>query len=144
MERKIQDIKQFNRFYLRMMVLFSMYTDVSSYSATEAMILYEISHTKNCTASYLTNYFNFDKGYISRIIRKFSRNNVIKRRPSEEDRRVQYIELTEKGRDVLEELSFKADENVQHMIKHVDENDVTKLIKAMKQIELILNNNNKG
>ncbi|HLS20506.1 MAG TPA: MarR family winged helix-turn-helix transcriptional regulator [Bacillota bacterium] len=144
MERKIQDIKQFNRFYLRMMGLFSMYTDVSSYSATEAMILYEISHTKNCTASYLTNYFNFDKGYISRIIRKFSRNNVIKRRPSEEDRRVQYIELTEKGRDVLEELSFKADENVQHMIKHVDENDVTKLIKAMKQIELILNNNNKG
>lgn len=144
MEKKIQDIKQFNRFYLRMMGLFSMYTDVSSYSATEAMILYEISHTKKCTASYLSIYFNFDKGYISRIIRKFSRNGVIRRRPSDEDRRVQYIELTLKGRDVLNELTLKANENVKQMIENVDENKVIKLIEAMKQIELILNNNNKG
>lgn len=127
-----------------MMGLFSLYNDVSSYSATEAMILYEINNEKNCTASYLADYFSFDKGYISRIISKFSRNDVIVRVPSEKDRRIQHLKMTKKGREVLDELATKANANVTQMIKHVKDEDVLELIKAMKQIEIILSKKSKG
>ncbi|HLR74929.1 MAG TPA: MarR family winged helix-turn-helix transcriptional regulator [Virgibacillus sp.] len=144
MEKNIQQIKRFNRFYIRMMGLFSLYNDVSSYSATEAMILYEINHKKNCTASYLADYYSFDKGYISRIISKFTRNNVVTKVPSERDRRIQHLEMTPKGKEVLDELATKANANVARMIKDVEKEDVVELIQAMTQIEKILNKNNKG
>ena len=60
-DNKIQDIKRFNRFYTRAMGLFNIYTDKSEYSATEALILFQISTNKDCTAAYLSTFFLLDK-----------------------------------------------------------------------------------
>ena len=141
MEKKIQAIKHFNRFYLSMMGLFSQYSDKSSYSSTEAMILYEISSKRDCTASYLATHYGFDKGYISRIINKFTKQGLIERMPSKKDRRVQYLELTEKGEKVLGDLSTEANAHVKEMIKNIDHDELNELIHAMQRIKQLLSNN---
>lgn len=139
----IQKIKKFNRFYLRIMGLFALYTDESPYSATEALILFEINNKKQCTASYLAEYFLFDKGYISRILNKFESRNIIKRIPSEQDRRIKFIEITKKGGDDLKELSTKASSGVANLIEYIDQKDVKDLIHAMEKIEEILSQENR-
>ncbi len=138
MNEEIKQIKQFNRFYVRKMALTSIYTDKTSYSSTEAMILHEIEHKENCTASYLVEAYLFDKGYISRILRKLEKSGVITRTPSQEDRRVHILEMTSKGRRDLEKLSMRASANVKRMIEEVKDEDIQKLIESMQTIEQLL------
>lgn len=141
MKKHIGEIKKFNRFYIRMMGLFNLYTDESSYSATEALILFEIHSFPDCTASHLSEYFLFDKGYISRIIKKFEENQVISRVPSKEDRRKQYLEITQAGKEDLDELMSKANLNVENMVKDISEVELSELISSMNKIEKILTQN---
>ncbi len=137
-EKNIQDVKRFNRFYTRTMGLFNIYTDESPYSATEALILFEISTRKDATAAYLSNYFLLDKSYMSRILKHFERDGLIVKSFSEEDRRIQYIELTDIGGEALNSLADKASLNVQSMIDGISEEEIEVLIESMQKIEKIL------
>lgn len=138
MEEHIQKIKRFNRFYLNVVGLYSQYTDGSPYSLAEAMILFEISNSDKCTASKLSEYFNFDKGYVSRILNKLREQGLINRISSDNDKRKKYLHITGEGKVVLEQLSKNASENVRRMIEEIDTNEVNVLIKSMEQIESIL------
>ncbi|WP_100010179.1 MarR family winged helix-turn-helix transcriptional regulator [Lentibacillus sediminis] len=141
MENNIKEIKQFNRFYVRVMGLLSLYNDQNPYSATEAMILFQIQATTDCTASFLSDYYLFDKGYISRILKKFVNKGLIKKVPSAIDRRSQHLLITEKGEDELHALEKNADKSVEKMIAGILEDDLDKVIKSMKQIEEVLKKN---
>lgn len=134
----VEKIKRFNRFYLRIIGLFSFYTDESPYSVTEALILFEINNKRDCTASYLAEYFFFDKGYMSRILNKFERLELIKRIPSEQDRRIKHLEMTPKGGEVLKGLANKASLDVARMIESINSKDIDNLIQSMETIEKIL------
>lgn len=141
MQKKIaiDKIKKFNRFYFRMSGLFSLYSDESPYSPTEAMILFEINRLcTKCTASYLSNYFMLDKGYISRILNRFEQKQLIVRTTSEDDKRVKHLKLTEEGVRVLNDLANQASQDVAKLIKDIDEEDLKLLINAMETIERIL------
>jgi DNA-binding MarR family transcriptional regulator len=140
-DKVIQDIKKFNRFYTRVSGLFNVYTDESPYSASEALILFEISFCKDCTAAYLSNFFRLDKSYMSRMLKHFERDGIIAKRVSEEDRRIQHIELTDKGIVALKSLSEKANLTVQSMIDNISEDEIHVLIDSMQKIEKVLNKN---
>ncbi len=137
-DQYIQDIKRFNRFYTRVMGLFDLYTDESPYSATEALILFEISNQEKCTAAFLSEHFLLDKGYVSRMLKRFDQEGLIGRITSESDRRIQYINLTKIGEEALMSLAEKASGNVRKMIEGISEEEVKRLIESMQQVENIL------
>ncbi|MFA1820086.1 MarR family winged helix-turn-helix transcriptional regulator [Virgibacillus oceani] len=138
---KIEKIKRFNRFYLNMIGLYAQYTDGSPYSMSEAMIMFEIDQMNKCTATHLSEYFSFDKGYVSRIINKLIKDKVIERVSADDDRRIKYLLITEHGKKELQLLSDRASENVRGMIEKVDEKEIEMLIKSMQNIEAILSKN---
>lgn len=138
MTKDIQAIKKFNRFYVKEMGIFNLYADKSSYSATEAMFLFEIHNTEKCTVSYLTKEFLFDKGYVSRIVKNFEKKGIVRKIASEEDGRVYFIEITDKGGDDLRFLQARANEKVEETIENLEREDVEELIKAMERIEELL------
>jgi len=144
MEAQIQKIKQFNRFYLNVIGLYTQYTDGSPYSASEAMILFEINRRVNCTAAELSEFFNFDKGYVSRIINKFCEQDLILRISSKEDKRKKYLHMTKNGELVLKDLSNKASDNVRRMIKEINSEEMNTLIQSMEEIERILTKSKGG
>ena len=137
-DKIVQDIKRFNRFYTRAMGLFNLYTDKSEYSATEALILFQISTNKDCTAAFLSSFFQLDKSYMSRILKRFEKNGLISKSVSTEDRRIHHIELTRAGGDVLKSLADKASLNVLEMIDGISEEEIEVLIDSMKKIENVL------
>lgn len=140
MTREVQAIKKFNRFYVKEMGIFNLYADKSSYSATEAMFLFEISNNKECTVSHLAKEFLFDKGYVSRIIKNFEKKGVVRKVASEEDGRVYFLRITDKGGDDLNFLQARANERVEETIRDLEKKDVEELIKAMERIEELLTN----
>lgn len=138
---KIEKIKRFNRFYLNMIGLYAQYTEGSPYSMSEAMIMFEIDQTNECTATHLSEYFSFDKGYVSRIINKLMKQNIIERASADFDKRIKYLMMTERGKQELQFLSNRASKNVRRMIEEIDNEEIEMLIKSMQKIEIILSKN---
>ncbi|WP_042475136.1 MarR family winged helix-turn-helix transcriptional regulator [Bacillus ndiopicus] len=134
----IEDVKHFNRFYTRAIGIFNLYNSSSKYSATEAMILYEIKNTEDCTASYLSEYFQLDKSTISKALSKLSKNSLVNKKVYEQDKRVQILFLTKEGEDVLNYLASEASNVVGNIVENVTDAEAIDLLEAMKVIERIL------
>src|SRR5215212_9667333 len=86
-ERRVRDVRCFNRFWTRQIgVLREGYLE-SPFSLTEVRVLYELAHEEETTASELAEELGLDAGYLSRILRGFQRQGLIRKRPSEADGR---------------------------------------------------------
>lgn len=134
----IHAIRKFNRFYTNILGLLDQHMLDSEFSLSEARVLYEIGHTENCTAKKLIEELSIDPGYLSRIIKRFEKHNLIYRIQSAEDGRLFYLHLTEGGTTILARLDAVSDQQVYQMVNSLVEQDQKKLADSMKNIETIL------
>ena len=130
-----EEIRRFNRYYNRIMGISKRYTDESKFSATEALILYEISNKPNCTAALLCELFSLDKGYLSRILKKFEGDELLQRIPSKEDKRVFLLFITKKGEEELQKLVGGSNAIVDNLIENIPDDKKLELIESMRKIE---------
>lgn len=131
-------IRKFNRFYLSVMDFYENHYLNSDYSITESRVLYELYEREGCTADDIIRRLHLDKGYLSRIIKRFEKGELLKRQRSELDARSYKIRLTEKGKGITEELIERSDQGIRRLTEHLSKNECFKLGKAMDTIEKIL------
>ena len=93
----IAAIRKFSRFYTRQLGLLAESTHASPYSLSEARVLYELAHGRDITASDLIRELGLDAGYLSRMLKRFEDQGLIRRAPAEDDARRAIITLTRKG-----------------------------------------------
>jgi DNA-binding MarR family transcriptional regulator len=135
----IEKVRRFNRFYTRVIGVNNQYTDKTKYSSTEAQILYEISIKDRCTAVYISDFFNLDKGYLSRLLKRFEMEQLIRKVSSLEDKRISYLHITDKGIDELHLLIDSSNQIVKKMIAKIPKDRLNELIQSMRTIEGIFN-----
>lgn len=68
---------------------------------------------------------HLDKGYLSRIIRRFEKEELLKRQKSEIDARSYKIHLTRKGIGITEELIERSNQGIRRLTEHLYEEDYT-------------------
>ena len=112
----IQEIRAFNRFYTNIIGLLDRHILNSNYSLPEVRILFEIYHHSELTASDIIDFPDIDKGYLSRILKRFEKNIIIKKVTSISDKRAVIIELTAKGKKEFEALDNSANKQVENVI----------------------------
>jgi Transcriptional regulators len=134
----IQKIREFNRFYARFLGLFDKYALETEYSMTEARVIGEIGRNEGCTANSIAKYLDIDRSYMSRIMDKFERFELIQKKNSEVDSRKQTLWFTSKGRDVFLTLEKKSDEQVKIIIEAMNKQELNEIQKAMRQIKDLL------
>src|SRR5688500_7288782 len=83
----VEAIRAFNRFYTRETGLLQRGLLESPYSLTDVRVLYELAHKKDLTATELTNSLGIDPGYLSRLLRTFEKNEMVRRKRSPGDGR---------------------------------------------------------
>ncbi|MDR6940928.1 MarR family winged helix-turn-helix transcriptional regulator [Mucilaginibacter pocheonensis] len=140
MDRKeqIQKIRAFNRFYTDLIGLLDNQLLHSDYSLAEARIFYEIVMGKSISASDIIAKLNIDKGYLSRILKKFEKQGLLCKEPSKSDARIAYLSLTAAGLQVFKGLDRASDEQIRHLVDRLDEQKVIELVGHMKSIFTIL------
>ncbi|TGU95831.1 MarR family transcriptional regulator, partial [Mesorhizobium sp. M00.F.Ca.ET.186.01.1.1] len=79
-KQSISDIRQFNRFYTKILGLFNDQILETNYTLTEARVLFEISERTECIANNLVQELRIDRSYMSRILRKFEREELIEKK----------------------------------------------------------------
>lgn len=117
LERHIADVRSFNRFYTKRIGALSEGYLNSKFSLVETRVLYELAHSDECTAKELSLELGVDAGYMSRILRSFEENGLIKRVGSKKDRRQSLIMLTAKGRKQFASLNKGAYDDVAELLE---------------------------
>lgn len=107
----------------------------SGYSLTEARILFEISKTDACTANQLCSVLDVDRSYMSKIINKFEKNELIRRSVCDTDNRNIEIHMTEKGIHVFHELNDHANQQIDDLISKLTSGECEKLIDSIRTVK---------
>ncbi|WP_291300702.1 bifunctional helix-turn-helix transcriptional regulator/GNAT family N-acetyltransferase [Desulfosporosinus sp. BICA1-9] len=137
-DNKIDQVREFNRFFTRKIGVLREGLLHSSYSLTEVRILFEIANSDNPTATKLSRALGLDAGYFSRILARFEEQGLTERVRSEHDGRQFLIRLTQEGMKLFSLLDQRSRDEVAEMLSELSEEDQQKLLKSMHDIENIL------
>ena len=133
--RRVAAVREFNRFYTsRIGVLDEGYLS-SRYSLTEVRVLYELAHRGSATASELGRELGIDPGYLSRILRGFTRRGIVARTAADDDARKSILRLTARGKATVAPLEAKAHDQIGRMLEGVPATEQDRLVASMRSIE---------
>ena len=136
--RRIDAVRTFNRFYTRRIGVLSEGLLHSEFTLTESRLLWDLAHVETVTASELACRLDLDPGYLSRLLRGFSRRGLIKRSRSKDDGREVLLGLTAAGRRAFAPLDARSQEEVGAMLAAIPEGQQRELLQAISTIERLL------
>jgi DNA-binding MarR family transcriptional regulator/GNAT superfamily N-acetyltransferase len=137
-DRRIADLRRFNRFYTQRIGVLAEGLLKSPFSLTEARVLYELAREEQSTATRLGAQLGLDAGYLSRVLRSFERRGLIRRTPSQSDRRLRLLSLTAQGHAAFAPLEVRAHDQVGAMLHGLAEDEQIRLVAAARTMERLL------
>jgi DNA-binding MarR family transcriptional regulator len=133
-----RDVREFNRYYTRILGVFDQKVFDLDYSMIEMRILGEIGRHPNITANQLTKCLNIKKSYLSRKLSKLEREGYISKKKNPNDSRSMQLFLSEKGLELNKYVEEQSDRKVLELLEPLDAADYQELVTAMQTIEKIL------
>src|SRR5579872_5453806 len=115
-EGRIAAVRAFNRFYTRKLGMLDQHLSQSTFSLSEARVLYELAHRDDLAAKEIGIELGLDGGYLSRIIQNFDEKGLITRKPLASDRRQYRLGLTAKGKQAFAKLNQTSHDEVAAML----------------------------
>jgi len=150
-DRRVSDIRRFNRFYTQKIGVLQEGLLESPFSLAEVRVLYELAHwgeggkaetltqgRQTASASRLAARLGLDEGYLSRLLGGLEKQRLIGRKPSADDRREYILVLTPRGRKAFAPLELRSRSEVAAMLAPLSERERFRLTGAMTTIERVL------
>jgi DNA-binding MarR family transcriptional regulator/GNAT superfamily N-acetyltransferase len=137
-------LRRFSRFYTRQLGLLDEQLLGSGFSLTEVRVLYEIVHQPGLNAADFGRALAIDAGYLSRILRRFVAQGLVRRGVHASDARSSTLAATAKGRKALAPLERGANAQAAALISHLDAGSADELSAAMRTVERALSPNPRG
>jgi len=131
-------VREFNRFYTKILGLLDPRFLGSPYSLTEARVLYELAHDANCTAKAIRAAIGVDAGYLSRILDSFIGAGLIEKMPSPHDGRSRVLRLTRAGEAAFARLDEAQEGSVEVLISKLARREREELVRHMRRIRELL------
>ncbi len=137
-EERVAAVRRFNRFYTRRIGVLTRYLQQTRFSLSDARVLYELNNRAAPTAAALSQDLALDPGYLSRILRRFERDGLLRRERSASDGRQMHLHVTERGRAAFAPLNARSAVEVSALLAPLDEPAQARLTAAMATIETLL------
>ncbi|MER9271820.1 helix-turn-helix domain-containing GNAT family N-acetyltransferase [Mesorhizobium sp. M0643] len=137
-KERIDAVRAFNRFYTRQIGLLDEGLLKSTFSLTEARVLYELAHRDGLTATDLARDLGLDAGYLSRLLKRFEERDLVERATIEADARRSSIALTRAGRQAFAPLNQGSHDQVAALLERLSVAEQDKLVKAMQTVQRLL------
>jgi DNA-binding MarR family transcriptional regulator/GNAT superfamily N-acetyltransferase len=135
---RVAAMRQFSRFYTRRIGVLQEGLLASPFSLAEGRILYELAHRDGLAANDLAAELALDAGYLSRILKRFSRRGLVERSRSADDARIRPLALTAKGRAAFAPLDRRSQQEVSALLGALPVPAQQRLISSMHTIESLL------
>ncbi|MEV5748940.1 helix-turn-helix domain-containing GNAT family N-acetyltransferase [Actinoallomurus sp. NPDC052308] len=135
---RIDAVRAFNRFYTSVIGVLNEGLVETSYSLTEARVIFELARGEAREVADLRRSLDLDAGYLSRMLARFEADGLIVRGRAEDDARRQLARLTDRGRDVFQELDSRSAAQIERILVGLAEDGQRRLLGAMAAIEGLL------
>jgi DNA-binding MarR family transcriptional regulator/N-acetylglutamate synthase-like GNAT family acetyltransferase len=135
---RVAAVRRFNRFYTQRIGLLREAWLDSPFSLTEARVLYEIGQRADTTASEIGGELGLDAGYLSRILRRFHKDGLIRKQVSPADARQTLLSITARGRKAFAPLEAHTRAQVGAMLERLGPHEQDRLVAAMGAVETLL------
>lgn len=135
---RAREIRRFNRFYTRQIGVLAEDLLDTPFSLAEARLLYELAQSEPVMAAVLREATGLDQGYLSRILARFERQDLIARRVAPGDGRVRLLYLTAKGRTAFARLDARAQTATFAMLDVHDEAAQQEIVHHMRALLRLL------
>ena len=137
-EAHIELIRSFNRFYTKQIGLLREGLLKTPFSLTQARVLYELGRNPGIRSASLVEELGLDPGYLSRLLKSFEEQGLIRRSGSESDRRVNHLSLTARGRAQFERLDARSRAEIGEMLSRLNGSQRERLVHSMAAIRQLL------
>ena len=134
----IDEIRVFNRFYTNIIGLLDKYILNSHFTLPEVRILFELFHNEKMTSRDIIFTLHIDKGYLSRILKRFEKKKLILKVRSNNDKRSTFVKLTQLGIKEFMILNEAANNQITEILKQLSLTKCDQLTSNMKSIKKIL------
>ena len=138
LESQVAAVRGFSRFYTRKLGIIEPKLLHSPFTLQEARIIYELAHREHCIATDLVRDLDLDAGFVSRTLAALQRRQIVTRKPSKADKRVNEVALTAKGRATAADLDSRSRDEVAALLMQIDSNHRAAVVHAMSTIEQAL------
>jgi len=91
-----------------------------------------------CTSSELAEVFDVKKSAITAIINRMWEKGLIKRTRDENDRRVVYLTLTDKGNELFQKTEERVHKLVESLINKFDQMEIQQFIETYEKLNQVL------
>src|SRR5260370_40340319 len=123
--------RRFNRMYTRFIGTLNEGLLNSPFSLAEARVLYELATRDAPKAREIADELGVDAGYLSRLLGKFERDGLLKRKASEQDGRYADLTLTPRGRTAFKRLNALSEEQARTVLGDLSPSAGRELIDCM-------------
>lgn len=137
MHQPTDRLRAFNRFYTRQIGLLDRSYLDSGMSLSQGRILYEI-HDGKSNARQIAQHLSLDEGYLSRVLAGFTKQGLIERHPSKDDRRRSDLSLTKAGAALMAVLITRSRKGAEERLASLTIVERKKLFAAMGTIQRCL------
>jgi DNA-binding MarR family transcriptional regulator/GNAT superfamily N-acetyltransferase len=134
----VDTVRRFNRLYTKKIGLLPEGHLGSPYTLAEVRVLYEVAHRERATASRIAQDLHLDLGYMSRIVHRFAKNQILQRKRSALDAREVVLSLTPKGKAIFARLNDRASAEVASILAELSREKRSRMAEAMQTIGGVL------
>jgi DNA-binding MarR family transcriptional regulator/GNAT superfamily N-acetyltransferase len=138
LDQRIAAVRRFTRFYTQRIGVLQEGLLRSPFSLAQGRVLYELANRAQPTASELARDLGLDAGYLSRILRGFERQGLLRRTASKTDGRQNLLAITDKGRRAFAPLNARSREEIGAMLKPLSAGEQESLVGAMGTVERLM------
>lgn len=137
--KRIDAVRKFNRFYTKHVGALNEGLLNSRFSLTEMRVLYELYAGENLTARDLSKSLSLDPAYLSRLLKKFKSEGLLKTERSATDGRQRFLTFTEEGKCAFTPFIEASRNEVTAILDPLSDATQTRLLAAMDYIASVLN-----
>lgn len=131
-------LRRFNRMYTRFLGTLNESLLGSGFGLAEARVLYETATRSGRRAADLAADLEMDPAYLSRILAKFERDGLVKRKTAGEDARSAHLLITARGRAAFAKLDRLSEAQARQVLDGMAPGAAAEMIRSMRTIEKML------
>ncbi|HEY0796957.1 MAG TPA: helix-turn-helix domain-containing GNAT family N-acetyltransferase [Acidisarcina sp.] len=135
---EIQRFRRFNRMHTQFIGTLNESLLNTEFSLAEARVLYELANRADPKASEIAESLGIDPGYMSRLLGKFERDGLLRKKASVQDARYAELSLTARGKFAFKKINALSDEQARTTLESLTPAARKDLLECMQSIEAIL------
>lgn len=108
------------------------------FTVPQMMVIGILYENKRMKVSELSKAMQLSNSTISAMINGLEKKNIIRRIPSDEDRRVTYIELEDEYKKIAHELYLEVEEYLESILESATEEEMKSILVGLENLQRLL------